>query len=48
MKIYFENDGWIIVRFSGTEPVLRIYSEMESREQVSQVAQQMEDFLHLN
>lgn len=47
MKIYFENDGWIIVRFSGTEPVLRIYAEMESVDQVCQVAQKMEDFLHL-
>jgi phosphomannomutase len=48
LKIYFENDGWIIVRFSGTEPVLRIYSEMETDEMVHQVTQQMEDFLLLN
>jgi phosphomannomutase len=47
MKIYFEQDGWIIVRFSGTEPVLRIYSEMETMEQVQQVTQQMEEFLRL-
>ena len=29
-KVYFKNGGWIIARFSGTEPLLRIASEMES------------------
>lgn len=47
MKLYFENDGWIITRFSGTEPVLRIYSEMETAQQAAGVTQQMEEFLHL-
>ncbi len=27
-KVYFENGGWIIARFSGTEPLLRIFCEM--------------------
>lgn len=48
MKIYFKNGGWLITRFSGTEPVLRIYSEMDSREQVCQAVDLMEDFLNLN
>ncbi len=30
-KIYFKNDGWVICRFSGTEPLLRIYAEMENK-----------------
>jgi phosphomannomutase len=47
MKIYFENDGWIIARFSGTEPVLRIYAEMESSLEVSKIANEMEQFLNL-
>ncbi len=25
VKVYFENGGWIIARFSGTEPLLRIF-----------------------
>lgn len=29
-KVYFENGGWIIIRFSGTEPVLRLCSEMSN------------------
>jgi phosphomannomutase len=30
LKIYFENGGWVIARFSGTEPLLRIFAEMKS------------------
>ncbi|MBQ2945461.1 MAG: phosphoglucomutase/phosphomannomutase family protein [Clostridia bacterium] len=30
LKVWFENGGWIIVRFSGTEPLLRIFCEMPS------------------
>jgi phosphomannomutase len=48
MKIYFENDGWIITRFSGTEPLLRIYAEMETAEQANQTISQMEEFLQLS
>ena len=47
MKIYFKNDGWIIARFSGTEPVLRIYAEMASDTEVSKIADIMEQFLNL-
>jgi len=27
-KILFQNGGWIIIRFSGTEPLLRVFCEM--------------------
>ena len=30
-KVYFKNGGWIIARFSGTEPLLRIFCEMPAR-----------------
>ena len=36
MKIYFEN-GWVIARFSGTEPLLRIFAEMDSNVDVEEV-----------
>ena len=26
-KVYFKNNGWVIARFSGTEPLLRIFCE---------------------
>ena len=28
-KVYFKNGGWIIGRFSGTEPLIRIFCEMD-------------------
>ncbi len=30
-KVYFKNGGWVIARFSGTEPLLRISSEMPTQ-----------------
>ncbi len=47
-KIYFENGGWIIVRFSGTEPLLRIFCEMPEEEEAVRVCEIFEDFLDLN
>lgn len=32
-KVYFKNGGWVIARFSGTEPLLRVFSEMPTREE---------------
>ena len=32
-KIYFAGGGWLIARFSGTEPLLRIFCEMSTREE---------------
>ena len=33
-RFVFPSDAWLLVRFSGTEPLLRIYAEAESQEQV--------------
>ena len=33
-KFYFEDGSWVLVRFSGTEPLLRVYSEASSKEEV--------------
>lgn len=38
VKIYFE-DGWVIVRPSGTEPIFRIFSESKSAERAEQMAE---------
>lgn len=32
MKFVFEDDSWLLFRLSGTEPILRIYSEATSQE----------------
>lgn len=46
-KVYFENGGWIICRFSGTEPLIRIFCEMPSTEEAEKTSQIMQDFLAL-
>ena len=33
-KFYLENGSWLLLRFSGTEPLLRIFAEAETDEQV--------------
>ena len=47
LKIYFENDGWIIARFSGTEPLIRIFCEMETMDEAKRICLAMRDFLGL-
>lgn len=46
-KVYFKNGGWVIARFSGTEPLLRIFAEMQDQATAEQVLQQMKTFLAL-
>ena len=46
-KVYFKNGGWVIARFSGTEPLLRIFAEMEDKETAERVLQKVKDFLSL-
>jgi phosphomannomutase len=46
-KVYFKNGGWVIARFSGTEPLLRIFAEMANKETAEKVVQQVKDFLQL-
>ncbi len=47
LKIYFKNGGWIIARFSGTEPLIRIFAEMESESMAKEVSDTMKKFLSL-
>lgn len=46
-KVYFSNGGWVIARFSGTEPLLRIFCEMPEQSEAEKVIQIYEDFLNL-
>lgn len=47
LKVYFENGGWIIARFSGTEPLIRIFCEMENKEKAREICDKMRVFLGL-
>jgi len=40
VKFVFDNDGWVLFRASGTEPVLRVYVEMPEKEEVDMILQE--------
>ena len=46
-KVYFKNGGWIICRFSGTEPLIRIFCEMSTLDEANRIADEMKAFLAL-
>jgi len=46
-KVYFKNGGWIICRFSGTEPVIRVFCEQSTIKQADEITRVMLDFLGL-
>ncbi|MFB9135956.1 phosphoglucomutase/phosphomannomutase family protein [Vibrio olivae] len=46
-KVYFSNGGWVIARFSGTEPLLRIFSEMADKPSAQNMVKIMKHFLAL-
>jgi phosphomannomutase len=41
-KFFFEGGGWLLVRISGTEPVVRLYCEMSSVDRVREVLESAE------
>jgi phosphomannomutase len=53
MKFFFETPGngdgaeaWVLIRASGTEPLLRVYSEASSPELVKQILSEAENFVY--
>lgn len=46
--MYFQNGGWIIARFSGTEPLLRIFCEMDRESDAMELADIFEKFLMIS
>lgn len=47
-KVYFKNKGWIIARFSGTEPLLRIFCEMPTLRDAQKTSDVLKQFLSLS
>jgi len=45
LKVYFKNGGWLVARFSGTEPLLRVFAEMPDEQQADDVCNRMKGFL---
>ena len=46
-RFTFSSNAWLLVRFSGTEPLLRIYAEADSPEKVGRLLDGAEAFLDL-
>ncbi len=44
-KYYFENDQWMMIRASGTEPVLRVYAESDTIENTRKILKATQDTL---
>ena len=46
-KVCFQGGGWVVSRFSGTEPLLRVFCEMDTAPRAAETAACMERFLGL-
>ena len=46
VKMYFKNNGWVIARFSGTEPLLRVFCEMPTKEEAVEICEVYEKFIY--
>ena len=44
-KFYLGNDNWALVRFSGTEPILRLFAEADSPEKAAALLQHLRGFV---
>lgn len=45
VKVYFKNNDWIIARFSGTEPLIRIFAESSSATDANRLITEFREFL---
>ncbi|MGV8979075.1 MAG: NTP transferase domain-containing protein [Cellulomonas sp.] len=45
VKVYLENDNWALLRFSGTEPLLRMSVEADSPEKAAELLSWLETFV---
>jgi phosphoglucomutase len=37
IKLDFEHDDWLLMRLSGTEPIIRVYGEAENKEEMDRL-----------
>ncbi|SPE38644.1 conserved hypothetical protein [Candidatus Sulfopaludibacter sp. SbA6] len=44
-KLYLENDNWALVRFSGTEPVLRLAVEADTEQKAAELVEWLRQFV---
>jgi phosphomannomutase/UTP-glucose-1-phosphate uridylyltransferase len=46
-KFFLENDNWLLLRFSGTEPVLRIFAEADTEQKACELIQWLKDYVNI-
>ena len=46
IKLYLEDGSWVLLRPSGTEPLMRVYLETSSPEKQAKIVQFMEQLIH--
>lgn len=46
-KVYFENGGWVVIRFSGTEPLLRVFCEMPTKWEANAICDTVKEFFEI-
>jgi phosphomannomutase len=46
-KVYLKGDSWISARFSGTEPLIRIFCEMPTKEEASKLCDRWKTYFEL-
>jgi phosphomannomutase len=44
LKMFFKDDSWLLIRFSGTEPVLRLYAEAKTMAEVDALIGYAKDY----
>ncbi len=44
-KFYLDDGSWALVRMSGTEPLMRVYSEASTRDRVNELLAALEGHL---
>lgn len=47
IKVYYKNGNWSLIRFSGTEPIIRIFAEGDSLEEANDIIDDLQEFLGL-
>ncbi len=47
VKVYFKDGGWVVIRFSGTEPLLRVFCEMSNKVDAVRICDIVKEFLEL-
>ncbi len=45
VKLYLEHDSWILLRPSGTEPLMRVYMETRTESEQNAIAQELQDVI---